>query len=481
VIRTLAGHASGAPQVGNARRSALLLLFPLTACYYAFLLTAAGNNGLFAPMPYGLTFNSMLLHLLHGRFDVDPAAIGREGYLRDGAIYAYFGVFPALLRAPLLGLRDFATTDFTRLSCLLAVSVMASFKMLSAGLVWRSAGGRDALLLPLLVAAILLGGPQIQFLWPSIFVESVLWSGAWTAVFIYLVLRGWTGREGGFTAGLLCALALVAGLCLLTRVSTALGLYVAFALIWLWRCAGEIRGRPIAPKRLVVLAMPVAVAAAFAAATGFVNHQRWGNPLLFVDLTRALMMVEFPERLERLQQYGALNPIRLGFGLIYYFLPVWMLRDGSGQLWWAEFVKRTMDSAELPPSTFLISDPLLIGLAIYGVLGLIRRIVPGPMPVVLTAAGLLIPIGLMLIAIHMTFRYRMEFYPLFEVLAFIGFWRLSANGPRPAATTFVAAGAAASIIAAHAMWLLYAMSPFGPADKFLGGRSVVEFYGSLLH
>lgn len=51
MIRTLAGHASGTPQVGNAGRSALLLLLPLTVFYYAFLLTAAGNNGLFAPMP----------------------------------------------------------------------------------------------------------------------------------------------------------------------------------------------------------------------------------------------------------------------------------------------------------------------------------------------------------------------------------------------------------------------------------------------
>src|SRR4051812_47935032 len=95
---------------------ALLCLLP-AGCYYAFLLSL-GSTGFFDPLPHGLTYNSMLLHLLQGRFDVDPAAIGDEGFLRDGATYAYFGVSPALFRAAFLGLRDFATTDFTRLSCL---------------------------------------------------------------------------------------------------------------------------------------------------------------------------------------------------------------------------------------------------------------------------------------------------------------------------------------------------------------------------
>jgi len=170
--------------------TAVFFLLPVAIGYYGFLLTAAGNIPLFAPLPHGLTFNSMLLHLLQGRFDVDPAAIGHEGYLRDGAVYSYFGVFPALLRAPLLVLPDFATTELTRISCLLAVSLMAVFKVLSALVVWRSAGApRDSLLLTLLVAVILLAGPQIQFLRPSIFVESVFWSGAFAAVFVYLVLQ----------------------------------------------------------------------------------------------------------------------------------------------------------------------------------------------------------------------------------------------------------------------------------------------------
>jgi hypothetical protein len=381
-----------------------------------------------------------------------------------------------VLRGPLLVLPDFATTELTRISCLLAVSLMAVFKVMSALVVWRSAGApRDSLLLTLLFAVILLAGPQIQFLRPSIFVESVFWSGAFAAVFVYLVLRGWTG-EGGFTVGLLCALALVSGLCLLTRVSTGVGLCVAFGFVWLWQCGCEFRLRSrLPPKQWLALALPGVVLLLFAVAAGFINYQRWGDVLVFVDLSRALMLEAFPERAERLREYGPFNPIRLGFGLIYYFLPVWVLRDGSGQLLWADFVNRTIDSAELPPSTFLISDPLILGLAVYGAVGLARRTLPNRMPIWLVAAGFLIPIGLLLTAISMTFRYRMEFYPLFELLAFAGCRRLLAR-PTRGTLAAVGAGAVASIVAANALWLASAMSPFGPAASILGSTGIVEFY-----
>jgi hypothetical protein len=456
--------------------TAVFLLLPVAIGYYGFLLTAAGNIPLFAPLPHGLTFNSMLLHLLQGRFDVDPAAIGHEGYLRDGAVYSYFGIVPALLRAPLLVLPDFAATELTRISCLFAVSLMAVFKVMSVLVVWRSAGApRDSLLLTLLFAVILLAGPQIQFLRPSIFVESVFWSGALAAAFVYLVLRGWT-NEGGFTVGILSALALVSGLCLLTRVSTGVGLCVAFGLVWLWQCWGEFRLRSRFPSaRWLALALPGGVLLLFAGAAGFINYQRWGDPLVFVDLSRALMLEAFPERAERLRECGAFNLVRLGFGLIYYFLPVWVLRDGSGQLLWGNFVNRTIDSAELPPSTFLLSDPLILGLAVYGAVGLARRSLPNRIPICLAAAGFLIPIGLMLTAISMTFRYRMEFYPLFELLAFVGVRPLLAH-PTRGSLVAVGAGAVASIFAANALWLVSAMSPFGPAASILGSTGIIEFY-----
>src|SRR5260370_42632144 len=115
-----------------------------------------GYPGFFAPSPRGLTFNSMLLHLLNGSFDVDPQTIGDEGVLRNGLTYAYFGIAPALLRLPLVVFPDFANTDYSRLSCLAAVCVMAACKLAAVLTVWRGGGRRGHYRLGVFRA---LGGP----------------------------------------------------------------------------------------------------------------------------------------------------------------------------------------------------------------------------------------------------------------------------------------------------------------------------------
>jgi hypothetical protein len=98
--------------------------------------------------------------------------------------------------------------------------------------------------------------------------------------------------------------------------------------------------------------------------------------------------------------------------------------------------------------------------------------------IVAAALGLCVPCLLMLTAAGMTFRYRMEFYPLFELFAFLGFARLAARSTRRA-TIAVAVGTVAGILTAHAAWALYMLSPFGPAGKVMGSLGIVDFYRSL--
>ena len=47
-------------------------------------------------LDFGLAFNSMAEHLLRGRFDVDPDAIGAEGFDIGDRTVSYFGIFCAL-------------------------------------------------------------------------------------------------------------------------------------------------------------------------------------------------------------------------------------------------------------------------------------------------------------------------------------------------------------------------------------------------
>jgi hypothetical protein len=460
-------------RVGAGQNALLLWLIP-AALYYVFLLTA-GAPGLFGPVQHGLTFNSMLVHLLHGRFDVDPAAIGDEGYLRGGAVYAYFGVFPALFRVLFLWLPNFAAIDFTRVACLAAVTAMAGAKLMSARLMWRQSRAQaPSLLLAVMIAAILVSGPQIEFLRPSIYQEVELWAGALSAVFVFLVLRGLYAGNG-FSPHLLSAMAAFAGLCLLTRVSNALGLYAAFGLIWLcvaWRALKT--KQSIAP-----LLPPVAVAIAFVAVTAWVNFMRWGDPLVFADFSRALINEQYPDRMGRLQRFGAFNLARIGYGLSYYFAPFWVMRDAAGNfLWWGFEDGFGAACTELPPSSFFVSDPILIGLCVYGMAAAFRNGAERRREVVLAGLGLLVPILLMLTAFGMSYRYRMEFYPFFELFAFLGFARLAAK-PAGHGPNIVAITAGMGVVTAHAVWLLYMLSPLGPTGRVLESLGVVDFYKSL--
>src|SRR5262249_33699592 len=149
--------------------------------------------------------------------------------------------------------------------------------------------------LALMIAAILASGPQIEFLRPSIFQEVVMWAGAAAAAFVYLLLRGLT-REGGFSPAGLSGLAVAAGLCLSGRGSAALGLYVAFGLVWLRLAWSRLRGDEGAAA-MGGLAVAAAVALLFAAIAGIVNFARWGNPLTFVDLSGGLIYAQYPEQL----------------------------------------------------------------------------------------------------------------------------------------------------------------------------------------
>ena len=463
--------------VAGKSRAIVILSFVLAVGYYVTLLSF-GSPSFFTPAPAGLTFNSMLLHMLHGSFDVDPETISIDGVVRNGLTYTYFGILPALLRLPFLLSTAFAHTDFTRLSCAVAVSLMAAFKLSSLLTVWRATGRADRSDLPVLFAiAVLFGGAQVQFLRAVIYQEVLLWADALASGFVYLILRGYYS-ERGFTRGLLAALAAVAGLCLLTRVSTALGLYIALGFLILqlaWqvlRMDGLLR---FSTARLATLLTAGAILAVFVGIAAVVNYERWGNPLVFAGDSQSHALAG-PDSSVYDARYGWFNPIRVGYSIAYYFIPVWVLRGGDGNLLWSAFQQRTIGTVELPPSSFFISDPLTIGLAVFALVGLVRSRYFVKRPIVVPVlAGLFVPIALILTFSCLTFRYRMEFYPFFDLCAFLGFGALLSRPKIPPHRSFTAA-VFGGIVASHAIWFLYMLSPMGNAAMRMGGMDIVSFY-----
>jgi hypothetical protein len=206
-----------------------------------------------------------------------------KGVVRDGKTYTYFGIFPALLRLPLLLTGALPRLDVTRLYCALAATIALCFKLATVVLINdRLPKSRlQAIAFFVLVLSLLVGGAQIQFLKGSIFQETLDWAGVIDAAFVYCAVRGLiASRE--FSTELIAVMASLAGLALLTRVSTALGLYFATGLLILvlaWPATGPLRDRlPRFVGGLVSTrtAAGLAVLLGFVTLCGIVNYQRWG-------------------------------------------------------------------------------------------------------------------------------------------------------------------------------------------------------------
>ncbi len=171
------------------------LLAVMLFFYGALLLIGWGHSARTTSLR--LTFNTMLAHLMQGRFDVDLQIVGgEEGFLRNGRVYAYFGIFPALLRFPLwiFGRMD---VDLTLWS-VLAAACIAGMAKVRAVLLLRRHAAQDstaASALGLMQIYVLLGGCGISELNASVYEEVILWAGAFATVFLYLALKGIVNQE----------------------------------------------------------------------------------------------------------------------------------------------------------------------------------------------------------------------------------------------------------------------------------------------
>jgi hypothetical protein len=432
----------------------------------------------FQPALLGTAFNSMADHLLAGRFDIDPAAIGFEAFLVDGRTVSYFGVFCAALRVPLVLFPSLSRLDITFPSCLAALGLGLWFQLRALMLVRDSLppSPRRTWLVAALAACMLFGGQQVQFLRPSVYQEAIDWAGALAMGFAYLALRGLLS-ERSFGPVTLAGMASFAGAALLTRVPVGVGLYAALGLLLAARTRPA--SRALAPSLILV---------GCAVLAGIVNQGRWGNPLVFADFSAYAMSQDvFPDRPVRLAAYGNFHPARVGLGLSYYFLPLWALTGPDGHLWFDAVRRRLLDSMELPPGSFLLSDPLLLALAGAGIVAALRA---RDRQALVLLAGLSLPPLLMLCAISMAHRYRMEFYPLLVLAALLGLRHLCAPraalpsganagdgagkgaparrpGLQPAARVLLIVAVVSSVAVVHGMAALYAVSPWGPAEQYV--------------
>lgn len=435
-------------------RPLLIALIAILGCYALALVPREVH-------PLDLTFNSMLDHLLHGRFDVDPAIVEREGFTVRGQVMAYWGILPALLRLPLTLFPGWRMLDFTIGSCLVALAGMATIKLWTLRLIRAEVPGLPGWLGKAMAVVLLFSGAQVCFLRFSLYQEVCLWAALWGALFVAAAVHA---QLRGLGRGALLTMAAAAGLAMLTRVSLGIGLVAAFGGVLL---VESVRQRGDVRRWLAVAAAPVAVLALLGLVTALVNVGRWGDPFTFADYHHYNYNAWYPDRLVRMAEQGLFNLHRVPFGLVYYFAPVWVLRGPDGQLLLDAMRQRWIDAAELPPSSFLLTDPLLLVLGGVAIAGWARHATADRARAVAIAIGLAIPAGLMLCAVSMNFRYRLDFYPLFEFLAFSGLI-LAGRGGRTPGPRIAALLAIVSVFCSLLVGAAYVVGRLGPGQLLIG-------------
>lgn len=479
-----------------------IFLFAFLLVFYGGLMWGAWGHAE-QTVDWNYTFNSMLAHLMHGRFDVDPQIVGwEEGFLRDGRTYSYFGIWCALLRLPLwiIGRMDI---DMVLPSCI-AAACLAGMAKVRAVLVLRRHAGQNPIAgsaIFLVLLYVLFGGSGIGNLNASIYLEVILWAYAFASIFVYLAIKGIVNRS--FRTGSLCLMALCAGLGLNTRVSTGIGLILAFALLLVAlaafpaaqssvssakgsSAAGHFFRRLALPRTIV----PAGVLSAFMAVSGTVNYFRWGNPFTFANWDLYLDWSVSPGSskwwlspiLSRMHAYGAFNLVRIPFNLVYYFCPFWALHFTTMDTLLNGVWGHTLTGIEVPPSSFFLTDLFAFCFIALLAVALWRRRSrlqsPAARWALAVALGLLAPCLLMLTATWVAYRYRMEFYPEIGFVVFLGLY-LTVTDPGVLALfarfrKWITATLAISIVSSF--FFLFLVDVGLPMPPVIGGRGLVDYY-----
>jgi hypothetical protein len=298
----------------------------LTAIYLVCAAALLTNFDLqpFASEKIGLVFNDMARRLLHRDFSIDPKIISYEAFIRDGVTYPYYGIFPALLRMPLVALGQ-PMLQVGRLSCLaaLGLTVYPYIRLIQHA---AMGGAARSTLVACAVLSVVLTGPQVFLLASaSLYHELIFWGAAFTALFNLIVKRRWLRRQEVDFHDLL-RLAQLAGHCLLCRTNVGAGLYAAMLLLVRHTARGFL-AVPRGDRARALLALPPwfvqpfaagYLALLFVAAMGIVNQERWGSPLVVSPYQHYIQFIQEPTNLARYERHGLFSWVRVAAATAYY-------------------------------------------------------------------------------------------------------------------------------------------------------------------
>ncbi len=386
------------------------------------LLRTAEPNG-YASNFYDLQARAMF----HGHLSIVPGALKGEAFVHDGRQYTYFGLFPSLIRMPILAVTHSLDGRLTAPLMLIAWLLTAIF---SAALIWRirilargtgELGGVEAAAYGVLVATIMCGSVLVSLASaPWVFSEDLAWSVALTVGTMF-ALVGVVERPSMGRVVVSGCLILGANL---TRGSTGYACVLGAVLVagWLALGRGESANRRWAPPMMVAGLVPLAIGSA-------VTYAKFG------------ILFGLPVSAQIVYQAFGLNHFGSGnyFGLHYvpstlraYFQPFGLrlspvfpfvtLPSAPAAAVGGVFLYGTDRTASVPSSM-----PLLLCGGLWGTVSSFRPQLPGGLSrlrVVLIAAAA--AGGTVIIYGWIENRFLADFLPfliLASAVGFVDFWR----------------------------------------------------------
>ena len=395
--------------------SAWTSLFLLVFIYELFLYSH-GDFIMFHEEFLDQTFNSLLIHIIHGDTFIDKDAIGFESFSYQGHTIAYFSIFPALLRLPfLISGFDLNQLHAARLSCVLASTITTLltcriFQMLHYKI---KINEQNTWLFAIVLIGVIFSGPNV-FLSESAYIykEPVLWGSVFSTTFnIIVIMCGTTNKLPNDSR--LCWLSALAGLAMNTRPSVGFDLVVGFGLIWLMCVRAEfLKGgfRETFPQLLLsgtILGIGLGIA-------GAVNFVRWGNPLTFVNFEYSDLYVSNPARMEIYRNFGTFNVFRIPFSALQYMTSIPYFAIKSVHFY--NLIGKTYDNMEGPPSSPFLTQPILIYLAAVGFKEMLRNLVSAAAYIGHILCGLLL-----CAALYTALRYEADLAGLYILPAAFGY------------------------------------------------------------
>jgi hypothetical protein len=412
------------------------------------------GNRLQGPADY---FDLQATAIMHGHLWLAKEPLGVEAFVHGGRAYTYFGLFPSLLRIPVLLVASRASGRLTVPSMMLAWVLLAVFTSL---LVWRVRvmvrgdavlRGGEAASLGALVASVL-GGSVVAFVAasPWVYNEDLAWSMAITVATLFL-LAGIAERPSGRRIVVLSVVMLAGNL---SRSPTAWACVAGALGMALWFRLG----RPGPERRRY--ALPLAVAALVPLVLGAaVSMAKFGSPMGFNFAEQVWTQQNAHRRAFLAANRGrGWNPTFLPTTLVTYFNPLgirWQslfpyvtLPTAPPAVLGGATFDRIYRTAAIPPAM-----PLLFLLSCWGVIGVFRRrAAAGAKLLRLPMAAALLAPCFVLVWGYIAPRFEADFLPLLAfggAVGLVDLWARAGEAPlrRVALGTGVAALAVYGLVA----------------------------------